>query len=71
MSATIDSATLLDRLRTIGVPIDGNVPPGDPAQAWQTRTFDNNLVSPLNRSKFTVVVVGTGLAGGGCAAALG
>jgi succinate dehydrogenase / fumarate reductase flavoprotein subunit len=71
MSATIDSATLLDRLRTIGVPIDGNVPPGDPAQAWQTRTFDHNLVSPLNRSKFTVVVVGTGLAGGGCAAALG
>jgi len=71
LSTTVESEALLNRLRTIGVPIDGNVPPGDPAQAWQTRTFDYNLVSPLNRSKFTVIVVGTGLAGAGCAAALG
>ena len=46
-------------------------PDGDPATAWQRRTLDYRLVSPLNRGKFTVIVVGTGLAGAGCAAALG
>ncbi|WP_040816669.1 fumarate reductase/succinate dehydrogenase flavoprotein subunit [Nocardia concava] len=57
-------------LRTIGAPISGGVPEGDPAQAWQQRCLDYRLVSPLNRRKFTVIVVGTGLAGAGCAAAL-
>ncbi|NKZ14558.1 fumarate reductase/succinate dehydrogenase flavoprotein subunit [Mycolicibacterium septicum DSM 44393] len=58
-------------LRTVGGPISGGVPDGDPALAWQRRTLDYRLVSPLNRRKFTVIVVGTGLAGAGCAAALG
>ncbi|MFE3190177.1 fumarate reductase/succinate dehydrogenase flavoprotein subunit [Nocardia sp. NPDC059240] len=58
-------------LRTIGDPITGGVPEGDPARAWQQRCLDYRLVSPLNRRKFTVIVVGTGLAGAGCAAALG
>ena len=47
------------------------VPAGDPASAWERRLLDYRLVSPLNRRKFTVLVVGTGLAGAGCAAALG
>ncbi len=46
-------------------------PEGDPATAWERRLLDYRLVSPLNRRKFTVIVVGTGLAGAGCAAALG
>ncbi|ODR27647.1 fumarate reductase/succinate dehydrogenase flavoprotein subunit [Mycolicibacterium porcinum] len=61
----------LHRLRAVGDPIAGGVPDGDPAQAWQQRCLDYRLVSPLNRRKFTVIVVGTGLAGAGCAAALG
>jgi succinate dehydrogenase / fumarate reductase flavoprotein subunit len=61
----------LDELRTLGTPISGGVPAGDPADAWAQRTLDYRLVSPLNRRKFTVIVVGTGLAGAGCAAALG
>ncbi|WP_197378939.1 fumarate reductase/succinate dehydrogenase flavoprotein subunit [Mycolicibacterium mengxianglii] len=61
----------LTRLSTVGAPITGGVPAGDPALAWQHRTLDYRLVSPLNRRKFTVIVVGTGLAGAGCAAALG
>ena len=60
-----------DDLRTIGTPIDGNVPPGDPSRAWPNRKLDYKLVSPLNRRKFTVIVVGTGLAGAACAASLG
>ncbi|MCT1803772.1 fumarate reductase/succinate dehydrogenase flavoprotein subunit [Kocuria carniphila] len=52
-------------------PLDGHIPEGDPATAWARRKLDYKLVSPLNRRKFRVIVVGTGLAGAGCAAALG
>lgn len=68
---TADFDALLDRLRTVGAPIDGHLPQSDPATAWERRMLDYRLVSPLNRRKFTVIVVGTGLAGAGCAAALG
>lgn len=61
----------LDALRDLGGPLDGGVPEGDPARAWAQRQLDYRLVSPLNRRKFTVIVVGTGLAGAACAAALG
>ena len=61
----------LDALRTIGTPLDGNVPEAPPAQAWADRRLHYNLVNPNNRRKFTVIVVGTGLAGSGAAAALG
>ena len=61
----------LGDLRTIGSAVDGGVPDGDPATAWDRRKASYRLVSPLNRRKFTVIVVGAGLAGAGCAAALG
>ncbi|WP_342318917.1 fumarate reductase/succinate dehydrogenase flavoprotein subunit [Corynebacterium mayonis] len=38
---------------------------------WEYQKDHMNLVSPLNRRKFTVLVVGTGLSGGAAAAALG
>ena len=40
-------------------------------QQWQHDKEHFKLVSPLNRSKFRVLIVGTGLAGGAAAAALG
>lgn len=61
----------LDSLRSLGDPVSGNIPDGDPATAWARRQLDHDLVSPPNRKKFTVLVVGTGLAGSACAAALG
>ena len=60
-----------DELRIRGSKVDGRVPDGDPATAWSRRKTSYRLVSPLNRRKFTVIVVGAGLAGSGCAAALG
>ncbi|GAB47579.1 fumarate reductase/succinate dehydrogenase flavoprotein subunit [Mobilicoccus pelagius] len=51
-------------------PLDGRVPTGDLATAWARRRAEYRLVSPLNRRRFTVVVVGTGLAGSGAAASL-
>lgn len=61
----------LDSLRIIGEALDGNVPTGPSAQAWDDRRLHYDLVSPNNRRRFTVIVVGTGLAGAGAAAALG
>ncbi|MFT3876389.1 MAG: fumarate reductase/succinate dehydrogenase flavoprotein subunit [Propioniciclava sp.] len=55
----------------LGQVLNGRVPEGDPATAWDRRRAAYKLVSPLNTKKFTVVVVGTGLAGSGVAAALG
>jgi len=61
----------LDVLRTIGTPLDGQVPDVPAPDAWDDRRLHYDLVSPNNRRKFTVIVVGTGLAGSGAAAALG
>lgn len=55
----------------VGDPLDGRVPDGDPASAWQRRRDGYRLVSPANRRTFSVIVVGSGLAGAGAAAALG
>ncbi|HNV11063.1 MAG TPA: fumarate reductase/succinate dehydrogenase flavoprotein subunit [Propionibacteriaceae bacterium] len=52
-------------------PLDPRVPDVDPMDAWATRTLGYRLVGPLNRRKVSVIVVGTGLAGAGAAAALG
>lgn len=51
--------------------LDGQVPDGDPRTAWERRRLGYKLVNPANRRKFRVIVVGTGLAGAGAAAALG
>ncbi|HIW67011.1 MAG TPA: fumarate reductase/succinate dehydrogenase flavoprotein subunit [Candidatus Dietzia merdigallinarum] len=55
---------------TAGHTLDGGIPGGDPATAWARRRDAYPLVSPGNRRTFHVVVVGTGLAGAGAAAAL-
>ncbi|MGJ3509936.1 fumarate reductase/succinate dehydrogenase flavoprotein subunit [Enemella sp. A6] len=47
------------------------LPGGDPLTGWDRRRSEYRLVSPANRKKYTVIVVGTGLAGAGTAAALG
>ena len=70
-STTVDPTIDLDALRQIGTPLDGHVPEVPAALAWDDRRLHYDLVSPNNRRKFTVIVVGTGLAGSGAAAALG
>ncbi len=70
-TAPTSPAIDLDAMRTIGTPLDGQVPDVPAAQAWDDRRLHYDLVSPNNRRKITVIVVGTGLAGSGAAAALG
>jgi succinate dehydrogenase / fumarate reductase flavoprotein subunit len=51
--------------------VDPVAPTGPIADRWTTRRFENRLVNPANRRKLTVIIVGTGLAGGAAAATLG
>ncbi|MGW0433326.1 fumarate reductase/succinate dehydrogenase flavoprotein subunit [Micromonospora sp. NPDC003197] len=59
-------------LYTEGDPIaDTKAPDGPIEKRWGNRRFGVKLVNPANRRKLTVIVVGTGLAGGSAAATLG
>ncbi len=46
-------------------------PSGPIETRWSRHKFDLKLVNPANRRKYTVIVVGSGLAGGAAAASLG
>ncbi len=48
-----------------------NAPSGPIETAWDRHRFDMKLVNPANRRKYTVLVVGSGLAGASAAATLG
>jgi succinate dehydrogenase / fumarate reductase flavoprotein subunit len=51
--------------------LDGNVPAGPVPTKWDRHKFEMKLVNPANKRKFTLIVVGTGLAGASAAASLG
>jgi succinate dehydrogenase / fumarate reductase, flavoprotein subunit len=51
--------------------LDARVPAGPIAQKWDRHKFEMKLVNPANKRKYTIIVVGTGLAGGSAAASLG
>jgi succinate dehydrogenase / fumarate reductase flavoprotein subunit len=53
------------------MPLDAKIPGGPLAEKWDRHRFDSKLVNPANRRKFTVIVVGTGLAGASAASSLG
>jgi succinate dehydrogenase / fumarate reductase flavoprotein subunit len=59
-------------LFTVGEPIaDTKAPTDVPVpQMWEERKFRARLVNPANRRRLSVIVVGTGLAGGSAAATL-
>ena len=50
--------------------LDAKVPAGPLAQKWSKAKFEYKLVNPANKRKYTVIVVGSGLAGAGSAASL-
>ncbi len=62
MSGTVDQIGS-DRLVS-------RVPSGPIAQKWDKHKFEMKLVSPTNKRKYTIIVVGTGLAGASAAASL-
>ena len=50
--------------------LDAKVPDGPMSGKWDRYKQEMKLVAPANRRKYTVIVVGTGLAGGAAAASL-
>jgi len=51
--------------------LESNIPGGPIEEKWTRHKFELKLVNPANKRKFTVIVVGTGLAGASAAASLG
>ena len=51
--------------------LDAKIPSGPIEKKWDQYKFDMKLINPANKRKCTVIVVGTGLAGGAAAASLG
>src|SRR4030081_494745 len=51
--------------------LDAKVPARAIASKWDRHKFEMKLVNPANKRKYTIIVVGTGLAGASAAASLG
>ncbi|HEY0305310.1 MAG TPA: FAD-binding protein, partial [Longimicrobiales bacterium] len=51
--------------------LDAKIPPGPLEDKWSRHRVDLKLVNPANKRKYTVIVVGSGLAGGAAAATMG
>ena len=50
--------------------LNSRVPDGPLAEKWDRHRFESKLVNPANKRKYTLIVVGTGLAGASAAASL-
>jgi succinate dehydrogenase / fumarate reductase flavoprotein subunit len=50
--------------------LDGKTPGGPLQNKWDKYRFESKLVNPANKRKFTLIVVGTGLAGSAASATL-
>jgi succinate dehydrogenase / fumarate reductase flavoprotein subunit len=50
--------------------LDAHVPGGPLAEKWNRNRFEMKLVNPANKRKNTIIVVGSGLAGGAAAATM-
>jgi succinate dehydrogenase / fumarate reductase flavoprotein subunit len=51
--------------------LESKIPAGPLAEKWDRHRFEMKLVNPANKRKYTIIVVGSGLAGGAAAASLG
>ncbi len=50
--------------------LDSKIPDGPIEQKWTKHKMDSKLINPANKRKYSVIVVGSGLAGGAAAASL-
>ncbi len=50
--------------------LDAKIPSGPIEHRWDNHKFNLKLVNPANKRKYTIIVVGSGLAGGSAAASL-
>src|SRR6476619_5555454 len=50
--------------------LNANIPSGPLDQKWEKHKFESRLINPANKRKYSVIVVGSGLAGASAAATL-
>ncbi|HZB95173.1 MAG TPA: FAD-binding protein, partial [Herpetosiphonaceae bacterium] len=50
--------------------LNAKVPPGPIQEKWDLHRFEMKLVNPANKRRYTIIMVGSGLAGGSAAASL-
>ena len=62
---------LVELRGTPAMPLDSKSPTGPIETRWDRHRFNLKLVNPANKRKHTIIVVGTGLAGGSAAAIAG
>ena len=60
-----------DGMGGLNMNFDAKIPSGPLIEKWTKHKFDLKLVNPANKRKFSVIVVGSGLAGASAAASLG
>ena len=72
MSDTTSETTTRTTTRTVEFVkgLESKAPGGPIEQRWDKHRFEMKLVNPANRRRYTVIVVGSGLAGGAAAATL-
>ncbi len=72
--ATTTSPTVSPTVKTMPVFTEGTlnagIPSGPIEQKWEKHKFEMKLVNPANKRKYTVIIVGTGLAGASAAATM-
>jgi succinate dehydrogenase / fumarate reductase flavoprotein subunit len=51
--------------------LNANIPSGPIQEKWDRHRFEMKLVNPANKRKYSVIIVGSGLAGASAAAAMG
>ncbi len=73
MSDTTSETTTRTTTRTVEFVkgLESKAPGGPIEQRWDKHRCEMKLVNPANRRRYTVIVVGSGLAGGAAAATLG
>jgi succinate dehydrogenase / fumarate reductase, flavoprotein subunit len=54
----------------MSIVLDSKIPSGPLDQKWSKHKMESKLINPANKRKFSVIVVGSGLAGGAAAASL-
>lgn len=54
----------------MSIQLDSKIPTGPLDQKWTKHKMDSKLINPANKRKYSVIVVGSGLAGGAAAASL-
>jgi succinate dehydrogenase / fumarate reductase flavoprotein subunit len=55
----------------VTIRLDARIPSGPLERKWDKHRFEMKLVSPANKRKYEIIIVGSGLAGGATAATLG